>query len=192
MPLPSALPLGILNMINLIPIEKKKEIRKEFYFRLLCLGFVILGVCFLIYSVLMLPAYFVSYQKKNLLTQKLEIQNNQIIPEVDSKAQAEITSLENKLKLILGAIDKKYIFSDKVLNEILLRKSNKIKIDGIYFKNDPKEKKIVVSGTASSREDLLSFRRSFELSKIFSVVDLPISNFIKGKDIEFRLNLTAL
>jgi hypothetical protein len=50
--------------------------------------------------------------------------------------------------------------------------------------------KISISGRASSREVLLSFRRTLEDNPAFSKVDLPISNFIKGSNIRFYITLT--
>ena len=75
-------------------------------------------------------------------------------------------------------------------NEILLKKSPNIKITRISYKDDLKTgKKIDIEGLAPNREVLLLFRRALEDSTVFSKVDLPISNFIKGSNIKFHLSL---
>ena len=47
-----------------------------------------------------------------------------------------------------------------------------------------------ISGIATNREVLLSFGKALEYDISFSKVDLPISNFVKGKNISFRLTVT--
>jgi len=48
---------------------------------------------------------------------------------------------------------------------------------------------VSIEGIAPSREILLAFRRLLENDPLFKSVDLPISNFIKGSNIRFNLNL---
>jgi len=65
-----------------------------------------------------------------------------------------------------------------------------IKITDISYENDSLNgKKISIQGTAPSREVLLSFRQAFENDNTFKQVDLPISNFVKGSNIQFYLSL---
>jgi len=76
-----------------------------------------------------------------------------------------------------------------VINAILLKKRSDIKITQISYQNDTRGRKIGVTGTAPSREVLLFFRLALESSPAFKSVDLPISNFVKGSNIQFYLNL---
>ena len=69
-----------------------------------------------------------------------------------------------------------------------------IKITDIaYESRSPDElaqaRKVSIEGTAPSRSALLSFRRALEDDANFQSVDLPISNFIKGSNIQFYLSL---
>ena len=65
-----------------------------------------------------------------------------------------------------------------------------IKITEILYQNDPQTgERINISGKAPNREVLLLFRRILEDNTAFSKVDLPISNFVKGSNIKFYLNL---
>ena len=73
---------------------------------------------------------------------------------------------------------------------IILKKMSNIKITDISYENDPlKGRKVSIEGNAPSREILLLFRRALEDDVLFKQVDLPISNFVKGSDIKFYLNL---
>lgn len=179
-------------MINLIPTEEKKEIRNDFLGRFLSIFFIMVSIVLLITSITMLPSLIFSYGKKGSIDKKVEFQKNEIMPAIDKEAQTAILDLNNRLGSIEKSMNDKYIFSQNIVTEIVSKKTSGIKVSGIFYENDKlKGKTIVVNGIAISREQLLLFRRSFEDSGAFRSVDLPISNFVKGHDIEFSLNLIA-
>ncbi|HNW71434.1 MAG TPA: hypothetical protein PKZ36_00980 [Candidatus Paceibacterota bacterium] len=180
-------------MINLIPIEEKKKIKIDFYFRLLSVFFVVLSFSILISSVSIMPAYISSLEKKNSVNKKLEAQKSEVMPEIDKQAQVAIKDLNTRLSVIEKAISNKYVFSQNIINEVLLKQETGIKITRIFYENDKfKGRVVTVSGIASSRQQLLLFRKAFENSGAFKSIDLPISNFVKGSDIQFTLNLVAI
>ena len=177
-------------MINLIPNEEKKQMSKDFYLRLATIFFTMLGISFLLAAILTLPSYYVSSAEKNLINDKLEAQKNEPGSLSDQNIIGAAKSLKSKLSLIENAQKSKTLFSEKVINEVMLKKMPNIKITEISYQRDPDAgEKINVSGTATSREVLLLFRRALEDDVAFSKVDLPISNFVKGSDIEFYLSL---
>ena len=176
-------------MINLIPNEEKKKMSKDFYLRLITMFFVMLSVSLLIASILILPSYFFSSIEEDVIDTKIKSQEKSIsLP--DPNTLMIIKDLENKLNSVENYEKNKYVFSTKVINEIILKKIPNIKITEIFYQNDPQTgKKISISGKASSREVLLSFRRALEDDAAFSKIDLPISNFVKGSVIKFYLSL---
>ena len=177
-------------MINLIPNEDKKKMSKDFYFRLATIIFVMLSMSFLIGSIAILPSYFLSSAEESSVNLKLESQANESIILPDPNTLKVITDLKKKLTLIENTQKNKLTFSQKVINEIILKKIPNIKITEISYQNDPQTgEKINVSGIAPSREVLLLFRRALEDDTAFSKVDLPISNFIQGSNIKFNLSL---
>ena len=183
--------LQIINfVINLIPNEEKKRMARDFYFRLVVVFFVMLGVSFLIAFVAILPSYFLSMVKKNEASAKLAMQRSEPMPELDQKTLTEIKGLNSKLNLIENARQNKYSVSQKVINEIIFKKTSDIKITQIIYQNDLSNGKTInVKGDASSRETLLSFRQALEEDANFKKVNLPISNFVKGSHIKFYFNL---
>ncbi|MFA5936387.1 MAG: hypothetical protein WC822_00750 [Candidatus Paceibacterota bacterium] len=177
-------------MINLIPNEEKKKITRDFYLRIITMIFVMLGSSVLIASILIFPTYIVSSVEKKAINEKLETQKKDAIPLPDQDTMMVIKNLKDKLSLIENAQKNKFVFSQKVINEIVLQKISGIKITEISYQNDLKAgQKINISGKAQSRDILLAFRRALEDDTAFSKVDLPISNFIKGSNIKFYLTL---
>ena len=180
-------------MINLIPKEEKRRIIKSFYHRLVIVYLLVLSLCVLIGVVVMMPSYFLTYIKRDLVSKKLEAQKNEPMPLPDQPTLEVIKDLNNKLNLIEHAQNNKFDVSKKIINAIILKKMTDIKITNISYENEPsKGKKISIRGTAPSREILLSFRRALEDDPAFKQVDLPISNFVKGSDIQFYLSLIPL
>jgi hypothetical protein len=176
-------------VINLIPNEEKKKKVKDFYFRLTVVFLIVLGCSIIIASVAILPSYFLSSVKKNLVDVKLEAQKLEMDPLFGQEALAVADDLEKKLKIIEDTKQNRYIISQLVIGRIILKKMPDIKITGIVYENTPKGKTISVNGIAASRERLLLFRKALEDDVAFKEVNLPISNFIKGSNIKFSLNL---
>ena|SRR3989344_2398007 len=180
-------------MINLIPNKEKKEMVKSFYFRLLVLFLVIASVSLLIAFVAILPSYFLSSAKNRIVNEKLEIQKKEPMSLPQEETLAVIKDLNNKLTLIEKAEDNKFTISQKVVNAIIIKKMSNIKITDISYQNDSasakSSQKISIQGTAPSREVLLLFRQALQDDVAFKSVDLPISNFVKGSNIQFYLSL---
>lgn len=180
-------------MINLIPQEEKKKMLKAFYYRLLVLALVIGGVSCLIASVVVLPSYFVSSAKINLIEEKLAMQKKQPVSLPDQETLKIIEDLNKKLALFEKK-DTSFEVSKKIINAIILKKVPSIKITNISYenessKNSQQTKKVNIQGTAPSRSTLLLFRQALEDDITFKSVNLPISNFIKGSNIQFFLTL---
>ena len=180
-------------MINLIPIEERKEIKKDFYYRLLIIFLGMLIFVVTISFVAILPTYFISLEKKISMSQKLEKQKNEVMPEIDQKSLVAIKELDTRLALLEKSRNNKYLFSEKVINELLGDKVSGIKIKSISYESDfIIGGRISMTGLAKDREQLLLFRRTLENNPSFKDVDLPISNFVKGRDIQFSLSLVSI
>ena len=180
-------------MINLIPNEEKKRKVQDFFFRLSVVLFAMLGFSFLIASISILPAYFISLEKKNFANTKLELQQNELLPVPDRETLNLVKDLDNKLSLIEKHRENQYLVSQKIINEMMLEKMPDIKITEIFYQDSQAQgKTISIKGTAPSRERLLLFRKILEDNSSFQKVNLPVSNFVKGINIRFSLNLTPI
>ncbi len=179
-------------MINLTPNKEKKKMIKDFYLRLVVVFIMMLGVSVVISSFALIPSYLFSIVKKRFSEEKLVVQKNIPLPEFDQQTLALIGDLNSKLNLIENSKKDKFLVSDRVINKILSKKMTDIKINKFSYKFDTVNGKIIgVQGTAPSRERLLLFKTALEEDSSFTKVDLPISNFIRGSNIQFNLNLVA-
>ena len=179
-------------MINLIPKEEKKKMIIGFYYRLALLFAVMLDFCILVVFFSILPSYFVSSMKDSLINEKLETQKLEPLPSFGEESLALLNDLDNKLVLVEKFEKNKFLLSVNVINAILVKKRSDIKITRISYENNViNGKKISITGTAPSREVLLSFRRALEDEPSFKNIVLPISNFVKGSNINFFISLMS-
>lgn len=177
-------------MINLIPNQEKKRIERDFYLRLLAVFFSMLASAVVLGCLAILPSYFMSLEYKNLATDKLALQKNTPTPLLDDDVKSRVRDIDTKLMMVENAEKGKFIVSREVVNEILKEVSVNIKINSIFYNQGGEVgKQVSISGTASSREALLIFQQRLKSNKNFKEVDLPISNFVKGSNIDFTVSL---
>ena len=180
-------------MINLIPNEEKKRMTLDFNNRLWVLFLLVMNFSILVACISIVPAYIFSVDKNAAVKKNLDYQNAHPLDSGQQQSLDTVKALNNKLLLIKNAEESKILISQRVVNAILLNKDPKIKITQIdYTESDPVQgKKISISGTAPTREDLLAFRQTLEENtSAFKKVDLPISNFVKESDLQFSLSLS--
>jgi hypothetical protein len=186
-----------INMINLIPNTERKQMVRSFYHKLAVLFFIMCSISVFIFFVALLPSYFLSSVKNSAIDSKLDTQSSEPVPLPDQQTLSVIQDLDNKLGIVENSQNDKFIVSEKVINAIIVKKMPNIKITEISYENNPLKaqegsamgKKVVIKGVAPSREVLLLFRQALEDGANFKQVDLPVSNFIKGSNIQFHLGL---
>lgn len=84
------------------------------------------------------------------------------------------------------ALKKIAVKKPKILSLIeLLQNSKEVSIDIISYSQEKKE--AYLSGTATTRNDLLKFKESLENKKIYTKVTLPLSALEKESNIQFRI-----
>jgi hypothetical protein len=176
-------------MINLIPNEQKKKMKRDFLMRALIVSFFVFGFMMIVGSAALLPSYFHVMVKSNLVKSKLITQENTPVPAVEAEVMSKIDNLNKKLGLIENSPASAFVVSSRVIDDMLLKKIPEIKITDISYENTAKGRQIRVNGEAPSREKLLIFRLALEKDPAFKKVDLPISNFVKGTNINFFLTL---
>ena len=177
-------------MINLIPKEEKKRMTVDFYCRLASLFLIALDFCILVALISILPAFIFSSIKENTVNTELEAQKAEPIPSPDQQTLSTINDLNSKLTVVENAEKNKFSVSEKVIDDIIAVKMPDIRITQFLYNDDPMSgKKISLQGTAPSREVLLLFSQALQDSPNFKNVDLPISNFVKGSNIQFSLSL---
>jgi len=178
-------------MINLLPIKIKKLIKQQYFIRILVVSSGLVLVVSILAIAFLLPSYFLTLIKEQeiildrdrVIQIQENLQNNKEIIE-------DIKYVNSQLELIINSEKNKISISGDLIKPILFRKGNVIKINGLSY--NKKDSKMILEGVAPNRENLLLFVQRLEEEKIFSKVNLPVSNFIESEDIEFNIELIIL
>jgi len=180
-------------MINLLPIQQKKEILQEENWRLvLIVGITILA--FLICLTLML------FSIKIYISGQVEVQKTFLEAEEEEFKTSELRNLEEELTLTNRTLLELNSFYQEQLNTTeILGKISETLPAGTYLTTlnftsltiTEKEKyiaQISLSGFAPTREILLEFKKNLEKENLFDEIYFPPSNWVKPTDIDFSVN----
>lgn len=176
-------------MFNLLPNNLKDKIRSEYH-----LHFVIVVFLFIIFLqvtclVFLFPSWLISLNKEKEVILQSEKSNRSSLDSQINLINSTIKSINTKLNVINSTLE--YPKVVPLIDGILAQKTSSIYIKAIQYTSSKNTSgKINLAGVSATRESLVLFVKKLEESKLFSNVDLPISNFTKDKDIDFSINMT--
>ena len=174
-------------MINLIPKQAKKRLVVEYWARVFSTWGILWSVALLVGASVIFPTFI-------LITSQVEVYETSA-----AEALAKVANFENvsvslveanqQARLILDE-QKLPVFSDYIaLVKSLQGDDIQISSIGLSRKNDSLEP-ISLSGVATDRQALASFRDRLLADEQVSSVDLPISNLAQDKNISFSITVT--
>jgi hypothetical protein len=181
-------------MLNLLPQQNKAEIQKEYTLRKIVMTLVLLFVVLVASLLLLAPSYLLSKIRereatdqltytKDLLEQKFESENI-------TKEMASAISYAQALRPFKKGT------SPYEIIRIFENKPSSIKITQISYTaamiagDSPMPASISLEGKAENRESLTAFGKLIEGRSEFSAVNIPVSNFVKERDITFSMTVT--
>lgn len=176
------------NMINLLPKEIKEKNFKSYQKSVLTVCLFTLSVVVIVSTMTLLPAYFTA-----LVHERVEIENltffEQRPESQESSGLSEIIKSTNKDMSVFQERESVALFRS-VIDPVLQTERSGIRIKDflLYLEDDTYQGEI--HGLAESREDLEIFANLLAEREEFSSVDVPISQYAKGKDIDFSITFT--
>lgn len=174
-------------MINLIPFSAQKQVKREYWVRVVSVWMFLVGSGFLVVALLNTPVYvLVHSQLESYLNEY-----NQASDETQSfkTAQATITDANSTIAL-LGLSNTQTSFSG------IIAKLESLTGSGItintyqLIRTDGALGTITISGVADSRLSLSQFKDALQKDPLFSSATLPLSNLAKDVDIPFSISIT--
>jgi len=174
-------------MINLIPPIAKKQVLKEYRFRVFSLWLILLSLVLLISSALAIPTIFLieslaSANAANIIEIKQDQSNNDDI--------GETINASNEIVRQVNQSQDRIMFSELIYTLDALAGAD-ISLTQFSFKEtEGKIDAISLIGFAKTRASLSAFREVLDQHESFSDIQLPISNLAKDKDITFSMQIT--
>lgn len=172
-------------MLNLLPTEYVKTIRREYLSRLALLGIGLATVAFLLGNVALVPA-FVTLHTEKVRSDKTITETNALI---NLPEEEKLLSAETNLKRELAFLHSSYEGLLDDIEAILQLKNAGISLSSVIIKKEGDGNMIKIAGIAETRGDLSAFQKNIENSGRQSGVKIPLSVFAKEKNLDFSISL---
>lgn len=180
--------------MNLLPLTEQAKVKMEYRARLLALSLFGGAIVCVIGAVFLLPAYVAVFAKESGLTAELFVLKENDTPENAALAE-ELQGLKKQLAVLsLAGGDK------RVMDTIALAikkegeasaLSAPIRITNIVYEGgNAKEHTLSLGGVAGNRNALRALVKALEEEYPFESVRVPVSNFVKEKDIPFTISIS--
>lgn len=177
-------------MFKLVTEQEKQKIWRE-YVRRRSVVIIISLISILVIGIIgLLPSYILSSIRYSETLELSEIIEGAGVKEEESSFQAWFVETNRRLTALSPGsnVDRPSDFIKKVLDQ----KTNNISILNFSWKKVDGKVTSSISGIASDRQSLVTFRDNLISSGDFSGVDLPVSDLAKDKDIDFQIKFSPL
>jgi len=176
-------------MLNFLQEKNKKQIIYEYSLRLFVYLLTFIFISTLVLISCFFPSFFFAKYKSGIVNKQLE-----------SVRQKSANNNDDPIAFIKNVNKLSAVLSDKnvagttyvdVIKKIVLLKNKDIKISSITIneENIAGGKKILLSGTANTRDSLTLFENYLKTDGYFNSVIFPVSDFIKGSNSDFSITL---
>jgi len=174
-------------MDNLLPLEQKKQIKKEYRLRALSVFLMLLAVLEIVGSVLLMPSYFFARTKDQIV--RAEYETIEPISPEDEKLFVRLKKLQSRIATL---VPQEQIDFQQAFSIFLTHLSPSIKISAFTVEpRDPNTYTLIIRGTAVTREALLDFSNAVKAEPSVMKFDIPVSNYAQERDIQFSATVTV-
>ena len=141
------------------------------------------------FLVFIFPSWLSSYYKEKEINLELDSVSQSTLSKNTGSIAGIISGTNVKLNILNTALE--YPELTHFVNSIIANKTSSIHLNQfIYTAVSSTTATINLGGISNTRQSLVSFVKSLQGLKIFKIVDLPVSNLAKDKNIDFSINLT--
>ena len=176
-------------MLNLLPQKQKVQLKKEYFLRRVIVGLELLLVVLVISLILLTPSYFLTRIRAEEASVELESVRRQLDSRLPpAEMVREISNGVRDAGALRPLANQRSAYE---LIRIFESRPITIKISEIEFSAPAAgQAQILVKGVAADRESLTAFGRTLEGRAEFQTVNVPVSNFVKEKNIDFLMTIT--
>lgn len=174
-------------MINLIPPEGKKVLKREFILRVSGTSAFLLGIVCLILVGSLVPTYVLT---------SAQIQEYEKRIETVGDTTQKYKEAEQEIKKIGEVLTQLKSGSSTRPSTELFREVERLASPGIVFKsfqiNTDKRvgDSLLVQGVAPTRESLVVFKNALKTSSLFEKADIPISDLARDVELPFTITIS--
>ncbi len=188
---PTAIGLSLADdnsLVNLLPLSSQKNIKKILFLRLGTLFISSIAMAFVVGSILLIPTYIIGKEQLNNFQSKADLQDKTSLNQEEEKAKKDSEQIISKIKTF-DNLKENHSFIAEIINPLIEVSREKVSITSLLYEEiqGANTTNITITGKAPSRQILSQFHQDLNKSAFFEKVNLPISNYVKGKDIEYTI-----
>lgn len=173
-------------MHNILPVEENKKVVNEYRLRFLTVAISAIGALILSSLILLVPSYLLALSKYRDATSELEmLQKKDGSSDYGKSVNMQVLEINKKINTFLKTSTALAPSLSSVIEKILEVKGDSIKITGFVYGVNGEQERVVITGTARSRETLARFIEVLKKDPSFTSVELPISSYVKSTDVDF-------
>ncbi len=172
-------------MINLLPPEGHKAVKREYVLRVGAAIFLLFAGVAIFLTVSLIPTYVLIGAQINS-SEALTTEASDDAERYED-AEAEVKEIE----MIMAQLQKRPQTQDisTIVAEIRKRASSAISFK--TFRIDTAKKALIqIQGVAETRESLAQFRTALEASDLFAKAEVPISDLARETELPFAITIT--
>jgi hypothetical protein len=138
--------------------------------------------------VLLIPSYILAMTKYNFVRDQVtKLEASQARMGQQKEVDTEIKKVNKKVALFLGDEKNPSPVPSELIFKVIGMKNPTLRLSGILYDVTALRERLVISGQAASRDGLAQFVETLKKDKTFTLVDLPISSYVKSTNIDFSL-----
>lgn len=174
-------------MINLLLPEDKKIISKEYHSRVMVSYAIAVGLLLLIALIAVVSFYGSLFINQNSLKKQLDAEGGGSGVNGLDDYSLQISQANKMIVVLTGDRGNLHLASDLV-DRVISVKPSGIKIKTLEIGKGEKEAwSLILRGTSHQRNDLIEFISALKKDPLFTKIDSPIANLIKGANSEFSV-----
>ncbi len=176
-------------MSNLLPFDEKKKIARARRARAVAVAALLLFYAGTIASVALFPSYLLLRVKENNVVSELaDIRKEDFTKESESLA-AVVRDINTKLHVF--SHDDAVLPVQEFITPLLLEKHPGVAVTSFHMEHSDTGTVLSIEGEARARADLIAFVDTLKQDARFSGVNLPVSNLVRDKNIQFSLQFNS-
>lgn len=173
-------------LLNILPIEKKQEMRENIRFRKIVAHGMIFVFLAIFYGGILLGVFMLLSSKLSSLQTAENVDSAEAPKESEIKSYEKVFLETNEKVLEMSLLLKKHISWEKFFRSVEINTPSGVFYTRIVTKNDYS---FSMNGIAPDRETLLLLERNMKNdSKCFNSVVVPLSNKLVKEKINFQLD----
>lgn len=177
-------------LTNLLPLERQRELSREYFLRLGVVGVLLLTLLIVAASVLLLPTYVFLKKSFSVKEERLATVSSALSSFDEASLSARLASLSDNATTLATLSDTPS--ASVIIRSLLAISRPGITLSGFAYTptTDKKSGTLIVSGSSATRDALRSYQLALQGAPFAISADLPISVYAKDTNITFTVTMT--